>query len=164
MKILHTADWHLGTFRSPVKDGVNLRTEDTKRCLDELIRVANEEKPDYSLVSGDIFHVGRLWSDRCCEEIITAIHYIRELAAVSKQVVVMRGTPNHDGSGQFNVLSEMFADVPNVHVVITPQVFHLMMLILRCSRDLTGECSELIIRDCQVMKKMWCLPMNYQIL
>ena len=57
MKILHTADWHLGTFRSPVKDGVNLRTEDTKRCLDELIRVANEEKPDYSLVSGDIFHV-----------------------------------------------------------------------------------------------------------
>lgn len=23
MKILHTADWHLGTFRSPVKDGVN---------------------------------------------------------------------------------------------------------------------------------------------
>lgn len=43
MKILHTADWHLGTFRSPVKDGVNLRTEDTKRCLDELIvRVPND--------------------------------------------------------------------------------------------------------------------------
>lgn len=122
MKILHTADWHLGTFRSPVKDGANLRTEDTKRCLDELVRVAEEEQPDYSLISGDVFHVGRLWSDRCCEEIITAIHYIRELAAVSKQVVVMRGTPNHDGAGQFNVLSEMFADCPNVHVVITPQV------------------------------------------
>lgn len=122
MKILHTADWHLGTFRSPVKDGVNLRTEDTKRCLDELIKVAKEELPDYALVSGDVFHVGRLWSDRCCEEIITAIHYIRELASVSKQVVVMRGTPNHDGAGQFNVLSEMFADCPNVHVVITPQV------------------------------------------
>ncbi len=122
MKILHTADWHLGTFRSPVKDGVNLRTEDTKSCLDELVRVAKEEQPDYSLISGDVFHVGRLWSDRCCEEIITAIHYIRELAAVSKQVVVMRGTPNHDGAGQFNVLSEMFADCQNVHIVITPQV------------------------------------------
>lgn len=122
MKILHTADWHLGTFRSPVKDGVNLRTEDTNRCLDELIRVAKEERPDYSLISGDVFHVGRLWSDRCCEEIITAIHYIRELAAVSKQVIVMRGTPNHDGAGQFNVLSEMFSDCQNVHVVITPQV------------------------------------------
>lgn len=122
MKILHTADWHLGTFRSPVKDGVNLRTEDTKSCLDELVRVAKEEQPDYSLISGDVFHVGRLWSDRCCEEIITAIHYIRELAAVSKQVIVMRGTPNHDGAGQFNVLSEMFADCQNVHIVITPQV------------------------------------------
>lgn len=122
MKILHTADWHLGTFRSPVKDGVNLRTEDTKRCLDELVKVAREEHPDYSLIAGDVFHVGRLWSDRCCEEIITAIHYIKELAMVSKQVVVMRGTPNHDGAGQFNVLAEMFADVPNVHIVITPQV------------------------------------------
>ena len=122
MKILHTADWHLGTFRSPVKDGVNLRTEDTKRCLDKLVRVAKEEHPDYSLISGDVFHVGRLWSDRCCEEIITAIHYIKELAAVSKQVIVMRGTPNHDGAGQFNVLSEMFADCQNVHVVTTPQV------------------------------------------
>lgn len=122
MKVLHTADWHLGTFRSPVKDGVNLRAEDTKKCLDELVRVAREEMPDYTLISGDVFHVGRLWSDRCCEEIITAMHYIKELAEVSKQIVVMRGTPNHDGAGQFNVLSEMFADTPNVHVVITPQV------------------------------------------
>lgn len=122
MKILHTADWHLGTFRSPVRDGVNLRTEDTKKCLDELIRVAREEKPEYSLVSGDVFHVGRLWSDRCCEEIITAIHYIKELAEVSKQVVVMRGTPNHDGAGQFKVLREMFGDCQNVNVITEPQV------------------------------------------
>ena len=55
MKILHTADWHLGTFRSPVKDGVNLRSEDTKRCLDELIKAAEEEHPDFVLISGDVF-------------------------------------------------------------------------------------------------------------
>lgn len=122
MKALHTADWHLGTFRSPVKDGVNLRTEDTKRCLDEMIKAANKERPDYSLISGDVFHVGRLWSDRCCEEIIMAIHYIKELAAASKEVVIMRGTPNHDGAGPFKVLSEKFESIPNVHVVTTPQV------------------------------------------
>lgn len=122
IKALHTGDWHIGSFRSPIKDGVNLRSEDTKRCLDKLVQVAREEQPDYSLISGDVFHVGRLWSDRCCEEIITAVHYIRELATVSKQVVVMRGTPNHDGSGQFNVLSEMFAGCQNVHIVTTPQV------------------------------------------
>lgn len=122
MKLLHTADWHIGTFRSPVKDGMNLRSKDTKRCLDELVRVTRKEQPDYCLVSGDVFHVGRLLSDRCCDEIITAVHYIKELAAVSKQMIVMRGTPNHDGVGQFNVLSEMFANYHNVHIVITPQV------------------------------------------
>lgn len=124
LKILATADWHIGNFRGPAKDGVNLRLEDTKRCLDELVRVAQEERPDFSLISGDVFHVGRLWSDRCCEEIIIAAHYIRELAAASGQAVVMRGTPNHDGSGQFTVLSEMFAGCPGVHVVDAPQVLH----------------------------------------
>ncbi len=122
MKILHTADWHIGKFKSPMRDGVNLRTEDIKRCLDEVVMAAKEEQPDYTLVSGDIFDVGHLWSDRCCEEILTADHYIRELRDASKRVIVMRGTPNHDGSGQFNVLSEMFSGCPNVHVVTTPQV------------------------------------------
>ena len=69
-----------------------------------------------------MFNVGRLWSDRCCEEIVTAVHYIRKLAETSKHVIVMRGTPNHDGEGQFSVLSEMFAGAPNIHIVITPQV------------------------------------------
>ena len=96
MKILHTADWHLGTFRSPVKDGVNLRSEDTKRCLDELIKAAKEEQPDFVLISGDVFHTERPVADKCCEEIVTATEYIRELAAVSEHVVVMRGTPIHD--------------------------------------------------------------------
>ena len=123
IKILGTSDWHIGTFKGPEKNGVNLRTEDIKHCLDEMINVAKKEQPDYVLISGDIFHVGRLWSDRCCEEILIAAHYIRELAAVSKQVVVMRGTPNHDGLGQFNVLSGMFADFKNVKIAIDPQVF-----------------------------------------
>lgn len=126
MRILHTADWHLGSPRSPYKDGINLRSEDTKRCLDEMVRVARENAPDYVLVSGDIFDVGKLWSDRCCGEIVTAYHYIRELAGIAKQVVVMRGTPNHDGAGQFRVLSEMFSDMCqwkwNVHIVTEPQV------------------------------------------
>ena len=115
MKILHTADWHLGTFRSPVKDGVNLRTEDTKRCLDELIRVANEEKPDYSLVSGDIFHVGRLWSDRCCEEIITAIHYSNAMAifATENFEICTRLV-----QGEYYKYQNMFKELP-LHTVIS---------------------------------------------
>lgn len=33
MKILHTADWHIGQFKGPVVDGVNLRSQDTPKRL-----------------------------------------------------------------------------------------------------------------------------------
>lgn len=122
MKIIHTADWHLGTFKSPEKNGVNLRIEDTNKCLDELIRVANKEHPDYALISGDVFQSGRIWNDRGCKEIVTATHYIKELSKVSTHVVVMRGTPNHDAQEPFDVLAEMFSDTENVDIITTPQV------------------------------------------
>lgn len=54
MKILHTADWHIGDKKGPSLNGVNLRAQDTLNCLNELVRVAKEEKPDLVLVSGDI--------------------------------------------------------------------------------------------------------------
>ena len=56
MKILHTADWHIGQFKGPVVDGVNLRSQDTVKCLEYMVQVATEEKPDIVCVSGDIFH------------------------------------------------------------------------------------------------------------
>ncbi|MCD8206894.1 MAG: AAA family ATPase, partial [Bacteroidales bacterium] len=122
MKIIHTADFHIGSPRSPYKDGINLRAEDTKRCLDKLVETADAVRPDYTLISGDIFDVGKVWSDRCCSEIVTAYRYIHQLAMCSGQVVVLRGTPNHDGAGQIQVLEEMFEDVDNVTVVTEPTV------------------------------------------
>ena len=59
MKILHTADWHIGVFKGPEKDGVNLRSLDTKKCLEFMVEKAREELPELVLVSGDIFHTGR---------------------------------------------------------------------------------------------------------
>lgn len=34
MKILHTADWHIGQFKGPTENGVNLRGLDTVKCLE----------------------------------------------------------------------------------------------------------------------------------
>ena len=51
MKILHTADWHIGSFKGPEKDGVNLRGEDTMNCLRELVRVAQEKKPELKRIN-----------------------------------------------------------------------------------------------------------------
>lgn len=43
MKILHTADWHIGQFKGPVVDGVNLRSQDRYVVIDKmkLNQVAN---------------------------------------------------------------------------------------------------------------------------
>ncbi len=56
MKILHTADWHIGQFKGPVVDGVNLRSQDTVKCLEYMVDVAIKERPDIVCISGDIFH------------------------------------------------------------------------------------------------------------
>lgn len=122
MKALHTGDWHIGTFKGPELNGVNLRSLDTKDCLDAMLERAREECPELVLVSGDIFHTGKTWSDRCCEEVITAIDIITKLSYNAKQVIVMRGTPNHDGDGQFRVLQTHFAEAENVHIVVEPVV------------------------------------------
>lgn len=122
MKILHTADWHIGQFKGPVVDGVNLRSQDTVNCLNYMIKVAEEEKPDIVCVSGDVFHQEQIGPVRYSDEMIVATDMITKLAGVAKAVIVMRGTPNHDGGGQFRVLSKMFANTGNVHIVTSPTV------------------------------------------
>lgn len=122
MKIMHCADWHIGNFKGPEKDGVNLRSLDTRRCLEFMAEYAERECPELVLVSGDIFHTGKTWSDRCCDEVVTAIEIITRLSAAAGQVIVMRGTPNHDGEGQFKVLSAHFSGTGNIHIVMNPEV------------------------------------------
>lgn len=122
IKLIHSADWHIGEFKGPERDGVNLRSLDTRQCLEAMAARAEQERPDLILVPGDIFHAGKTWSERCCDEVVLAIGIISRLAAAAGDVVVMRGTPNHDGAGPFRVLEAHFAGMPNVHIVTAPQV------------------------------------------
>lgn len=132
MKILHTADWHIGQFKGPVVDGVNLRSQDTVNCLNYMIKVAEEEKPDIVCVSGDVFHQEQIGPVRYSKEILVATRIIKELASVSKYVVVMRGTVNHDGNGQFKVLKEMLSSEKNVSVVTEPTVIKTPLADIAC--------------------------------
>lgn len=122
MKILHTADWHLGAPRSPYADGVNLRLQDTLKCLAEMLRIAEEERPNYSLVSGDIFDTAEIRQARGHREVLLARKMILRLSEVSGQVVVMRGTPNHDSAEAFEELNAHFEHIDNIHIVTTPQI------------------------------------------
>ena len=122
MKILHTADWHLGSFLGPEKDGINLRSQDTLKCLEEMVRIAQEEKPELILVSGDIFDKAEIWQGRSHKEVLQARKIILDLANVSKHVVIMRGTPNHDSSEAFAELEAHFEFVDNVDIVMVPKI------------------------------------------
>lgn len=122
MKVLHTADWHIGQFKGPVEDGVNRRSLDTVKCLEYMVEKAREEHPDLVCISGDVFHQEQIGPVRYSDEMVTATRIIDELSKVSKFVVVMRGTPNHDGFGQFRVLTKMLEHNKKVAVVTTPQV------------------------------------------
>lgn len=122
MKVLHTADWHLGPQKGPVQDGVNLRYQDTVNCLEYMVSVAQREKPELVCISGDIFHQEQVGPNRFSDEALTAAGIIEELSKCSKTVIAIRGTPNHDGSGIFAVLEGLLKHLPNVIVVTTPQV------------------------------------------
>lgn len=125
MKILHTADWHIGDKKGPSLNGVNLRAQDTLNCLDELVRVAEAEKPDIVLVSGDIFDTAELMQKRSHQEVLQARKVILQLSEASTNVIVMRGTPNHDSEWAFEELKAHFKFVPNVKIVTQPQVISL---------------------------------------
>ena len=122
MKILHTADWHIGSFRGPEENGINLRSEDTLNCLNEMIRVAKEERPELVLVSGDVFHKAEVWQGRSHREVLQARKVILDLSRIAKKVIVMRGTPNHDAAEAFEELKAHFEFVDNVDIITTPQV------------------------------------------
>lgn len=124
LKVLHTGDWHIGSFPGPEVGGQNARFQDICRCLDFQAMYAEEHRPDLIVVSGDIFHQARVWSDRGLRESRTAIDHIRRLSNVAP-TVVLRGTPNHDSEEQFEMLTTAFYGDDSVSVVTEPEVIHI---------------------------------------
>lgn len=121
IKILHTADWHIGQFNGPIVNGENARFKDICKCLDVLVEKAEEQKPDFIIFAGDMFHQARVWSDRGLKESQTAIGYIRELEKVAP-VVIVRGTPNHDSDEQYKMLKTAFDGDDSVTICTKPEI------------------------------------------
>lgn len=119
MKILHTADWHIGPLPGPSANGKNLRAEDTLRCIDELIAKAEVEHPDLCIIAGDIFHVSKTWSERGIHEVQDAIRRIEILSKIAP-VVAIQGTLNHDGNEHFAMLQRYFNSNPDVSIFTKP--------------------------------------------
>lgn len=127
MKILHTGDIHLGDLSGPTKDGRNLRREDTLRCMEEVVATASDIRPEITIIAGDLFNRSRVWADTALEDVNDALdRFLYPLCKESGHVVLLFGTDNHDNPRAFEVINKAATDIPNLHVITTPQVLNLI--------------------------------------
>jgi exonuclease SbcD len=108
MRLLHTADWHLGRtlHRVPLLDA-------QRAVLDHLVRVAREERVDAILLAGDVF-------DRALppvEAVRVAGDALRRLAEVAPVVAI---SGNHDSAGRLGFAAELIA-AGGVHLRTEPR-------------------------------------------
>lgn len=123
IRILHTADIHLGDLNGPTRDGKNLRRLDTLACMDAIVQQARAEGPDITIIAGDLFNRSRVWADTALEDVNdAATRFIRPLCEYSGEVVLLFGTENHDNPLAFDTLAEITKDVPNLHIFTRPAV------------------------------------------
>lgn len=93
MRILHTADWHLGKrldFYS--------RHEEQKKVLEEIVQIAEEQKADLILVAGDLFDAFNP-PNEATELLYRTLKKLAKDGAVP--VVAIAG--NHDSPDRINV-------------------------------------------------------------
>ncbi|MCR5603357.1 MAG: exonuclease SbcCD subunit D [Lachnospiraceae bacterium] len=98
MKFLHTSDWHLGmTFRGGVSYG-----RDQRYVIDNICRIAVNEKVDGILLAGDVFDksIASQEAIRIYDEVMTYI-----CAELDIPVYMIAG--NHDGAERIAQCSEL---------------------------------------------------------
>lgn len=98
MKLLHTADWHVG---KTVKG--QSRLAEHRLVLAEITEVANREQPDLILVVGDLYETAAPAPDAQAI-VMQALLDFRDTGAT---VVVLAG--NHDNANQLEALRPVFA-------------------------------------------------------
>lgn len=89
MKFLHTSDWHLGmTFRG----GVSYR-EDQKFAMEQICRIAVEEKVDGILLAGDVFD-----KSIASQEALQMYDEVMTYICTTLHIPVYLIAGNHDGA------------------------------------------------------------------
>jgi exonuclease SbcD len=122
MKILHTADIHLGELVGPIKDGENARMLDTIKCMGYIERKALKEDVDVILIAGDLFNKSKLWADEMLKEITIASGWLKSLCSIAP-TILMFGTANHDNVKAFENIKKM--NIPYLTVVTEPELLNI---------------------------------------
>ncbi len=106
MKVLHTADWHLGQ-----RFLHNERQEEHQKALDWLLEVIIAEQIELLIVAGDVFDIGNPpnYSRRMYYQFLTQL-----LATPCRHIVITGG--NHDSPAMLNAPRDLLLAL-RVHIV-----------------------------------------------
>lgn len=110
MKILHTADWHVGKVLKSQP-----RIDEQRTVLRDLVRVANDEDVDLVLVAGDLFETAAPTPQ--AQGLV--MQTLMALRAEGRHVVVLAG--NHDNPRLVQDVYRPVLGELGIHVVGTPQ-------------------------------------------
>lgn len=108
MRILHTADWHVGKKLGRVD-----RTKEYEKALQEVVEIAEDQKVDLAVVAGDLF-------DRATpplESLGLVVQTLIHLAEKAGTVVAICG--NHDSPQLFGFLEPLLRDR---NVILVPRL------------------------------------------
>lgn len=108
LRVLHTSDWHLGKCIGPHR-----RWPEQEQFIEEIVRMAAEEKVHLVLIAGDVFDTENPPA-RAEELYFTAL---ARLAAEGRRVVVIAG--NHDQPERLAAVSPL-ASRQGVHILGRP--------------------------------------------
>jgi DNA repair protein SbcD/Mre11 len=98
MRVLHTADWHVGKRLGRID-----RTAEYEQALDEVVEIARDQRVDVAIVAGDLL-------DRAMpplDSIRLVIDALLRLADAAGRVVAIPG--NHDSAALFALLAPLLA-------------------------------------------------------
>ncbi len=109
MRIVHTADWHVGRLWKGLH-----RLDEAARVLDHLARYLEREQIDLLLVAGDVFDVPNPGAE--AEAIVFG--FFRRLGARQIPVVVIAG--NHDSPSRMDACGQL-AELAGVRIVGKPR-------------------------------------------
>ncbi|WP_077621793.1 exonuclease SbcCD subunit D [Sediminibacillus massiliensis] len=98
MKILHTADWHLGKIVNSVH-----MTEDQRHILNELVALVEKLKPDVIVIAGDLY-------DRSIppKEAVELLNDIFTKLIIDYEIPVLAISGNHDSPDRLDFGSRLF--------------------------------------------------------
>lgn len=106
MRILHTADWHLGKRLEQSE-----RTDEHQAFLDWLILTLQTEDIDVLIVAGDIFDTGNP-SNTAFEQYYSFLRQVKDTCC--REVIIIGG--NHDSISTLNA-PQMLLRYFNVHII-----------------------------------------------